>query len=112
MLKLPEKYAIGIIYTYHIYGMIYIMLNLMLPYWFMSLGLYMGFKVLFNYRKCTISYLECKIRGVKREDGYLNCLLDGLVNLRNNDVYYYYILVLVGLFSYYHFIFKKGTLNF
>lgn len=39
-------------------------------------------KMIFNYRKCTVSYYECKVRGVKREDGVLAGFLDYVVDLR------------------------------
>lgn len=53
------------------------------PEWYLMLSLYLGFKWIFDYRKCTLSYLECKLRGVPREEGYLNRFLDELVDLRN-----------------------------
>ena len=34
---------------------------------YVSLILFIGFKIIFNYQKCTISYIECKLRGVKKE---------------------------------------------
>jgi len=40
--------------------------------------------MLFNYKKCTFSYLECKLRNVKREDGFLASFLDHIVDLRNS----------------------------
>ena len=52
------------------------------PEWYLMLTLYLGFKWIFNYRKCTLSYLECKLRGVPREKGILNRFLDELVDLR------------------------------
>ena len=52
------------------------------PEWYCMLSLYLGFKWIFDYRKCTLSYLECKLRGVSREQGYLNRFLDELVDMR------------------------------
>ena len=42
------------------------------------------FKMIFNYKKCTFSYLECKYRNVKREDGFLAGFLDHVVDLRES----------------------------
>lgn len=40
------------------------------------LAIYFMLKWIFSYRKCTISYLECKLRGVPKEEGYLNSFLE------------------------------------
>ena len=40
------------------------------------------FKMITLYDKCTISYIECKLRKVKKEEGYLNDFLDSIVKLR------------------------------
>ena len=40
--------------------------------------------MIFNLRKCTFGYMECKIRGVKRDKGYINNFLDGIVDHRNS----------------------------
>ena len=53
-------------------------------------------KMICNYKKCTFSYLECKIRKVKRQDGYLASLIDHIVDLRNTP--HKYILYPIGLF--------------
>ena len=37
---------------------------------------YFLFRWITNYRQCTISYLECKLRGVKKEDGYIYNILN------------------------------------
>ena len=39
-------------------------------------------KVAFNLRACTIAYVECKCRGLKRGGGVVSWLLDGIVDLR------------------------------
>lgn len=48
-----------------------------------------------NYKKCTISYLECKLRGVKKEQGYIYQFLDPIINL-NTSLYRYHLYVLTG----------------
>ena len=42
-------------------------------------------KIIINYRKCTLSYLECKIRGVKQEEGYLNDFFNRIFDIRNEE---------------------------
>lgn len=55
--------------------------------------LYLLFRWITNYRKCTVSYLECKIRGVKKEEGYLYNILEEIFDLNKTDfIYLIYIL--------------------
>lgn len=42
----------------------------------------MMFKIAFGYKKCTLSYIEVKLRGVPKEEGYIYRLLDGFIELR------------------------------
>ena len=42
---------------------------------------YFLFRWITNYRKCTISYLECKLRGVKKDDGYIYNILNPLFDV-------------------------------
>jgi hypothetical protein len=100
-----------IVIIYNIIGLIFISLNYTIPNWFIVCGMYSLFKIITNYRKCTISYLECKIRGVKREFGYLNSLLDGITDLRYDLYYLIYIIIMMTIFLYYHYIIKKNKLN-
>ena len=39
-------------------------------------------KVVFNLRACTIAYVECKYRGLKKGEGFVSWFLDGIVDLR------------------------------
>jgi hypothetical protein len=56
-------------------------------------------KWLTNYRKCTVSYLECKIRGVKKEQGYLYNILEEIFDLNQSNlkylVYLFTIIILI-----------------
>jgi hypothetical protein len=68
--------------------------------WYIMLTLYLGFKWIFNYRKCTLSYFECLFRGVPRKQGYLNRFLDELVDLREERwIYAVYMVQFATLFS-------------
>ena len=65
----------------------------------MCLSTYFMLKWLTNYRKCTVSYLECKARGVKKEQGYLYNVLEEIFDLNQIDfkylVYMYTIIILI-----------------
>ena len=65
----------------------------------LCLSLYFMLKWLTNYRKCTVSYLECKIRGVKKEQGYLYNILEEIFDLNQSNlkylVYLFTIIILI-----------------
>ena len=49
-----------------------------------------------DYDKCTFSYVECKLRKVKREEGYINYIMEEVrsVNkLKWRYIIYIYVLV-------------------
>ena len=78
-----------IIIVFMIIGVLYLVLDKHVPQNYAVICLFLMFKMLFNYKKCTISYLECKIRKVKREDGILGSLLDYIVDLRDHNIKYF-----------------------
>jgi|TARA_B100000575_G_C23139416_1_gene662708 hypothetical protein len=50
-------------------------------------------KALFDYRVCSMAYLECKVRDIKREDSLVNKFLDPMVDLRySNHIYPLFII--------------------
>lgn len=67
------------------YGLYHMMLNVIIPASYIKLLLFLALKIIFNYTKCTISYIEVKLRGVKKEEGYLYDLLISLNRLRDNQ---------------------------
>ena len=77
---------------------------------YLGILIFFTIKIIFNYRKCTISYLECKLRGVKKEKGYLYRFLDGIVDLRYTD-HFYVLFTLASVIYYYHFIIKKQSIK-
>ena len=98
-----------IVYLYGIIGFAMIFLDWNLPSWYISIVLFFTFKWIFDYRKCTISYIECLMRGVKKEQGYLYNFLNGIVDLRfSNHITLYYILV--GFILVYHYLYKSNPL--
>ena len=71
---------LALVYLFALIGIIFIYLDLDLPSYYMAVVLFFNFKWIFNYRQCTISYLECVVRGVKRKHGLLNSFLDGIID--------------------------------
>ncbi len=63
-----------------------------------TICIFLLIKWLSDYRKCTISYLECKIRGVRKESGYIYRYLDPILNLnRRADCILIYLFVAILL---------------
>jgi hypothetical protein len=89
-----EKVYSLIVCTYILIGLLYTFVDKYIPPRYLLIIMLCLFKMIYNYRKCTFSYLECKIRGVNREDGILNSLLEHIVNLRNSK--YKYILYTIA----------------
>jgi hypothetical protein len=56
-----------------------------------------------NYRQCTMSYIECKLRGVPKEKGYINYILDSLIDVNQTEVRYivYTFVVMILLIDLY-----------
>ena len=54
--------AIGYYFIYHDYK---------LNEDYIALLMFFTLKIIFYYKKCTISYLECKLRKVKKEDSHI-----------------------------------------
>lgn len=51
-------------------------------------------KWIFNYRKCTISYIECKLRGIKKEEGFVFNIMEEILDI-NKSKYKYYIYIFI-----------------
>lgn len=68
-----------------------------------SICLFLLYRWISNSKKCTISYLECKIRGVKKENGFIYQLLNPIFELNKHKFKNYIILfvVIVLLFNMY-----------
>lgn len=50
----------------------------------------MLFKWIFDYHKCTFSHIECHLRNIKKEKGFLYNLLENIINL-NKSKYRYWV---------------------
>ena len=76
---------IGIVYIYFILGICYMAFEKAIPRNYIAIILYFFFKMLSGYDKCTISYIECKLRNVKKEDSYIYDFLHSIINLKNTS---------------------------
>ena len=73
-----------IIIVFIIIGLLYKFIDKRLPPNYIVLAAFCTFKMIFNYKKCTFSSIECKMRKVKREEGLLASFLDHVVDLRTS----------------------------
>ena len=77
-----KKNILILVYLYLLIGILIICLGYKLNKIYIFLILFICFKWLFNYRKCTFSRIECIIRRVKKEKGYLYNFLEIITDLR------------------------------
>lgn len=75
------------------------------PEWYVMLSIYLLFKWIFNYRKCTLSYYEILLRNVNIKEGYLYQFLESVVDLRDNQ--YIIIMYLLQISIIYKYFLKK-----
>lgn len=92
-------------YIYLAIGYYFVLNNYNLDQDYVALLMFFTLKIILYYKKCTISYLECKIRGVKKEQGYLYRLLDGIISVRHT-IHFPILIILASYIYYYHFIIK------
>ena len=104
---IKDKRLTYIILILYILSSFYIIFtNKIFKQWYIALLLFIGFKMIFNYKKCTISYIECKLRGVKKDNGYLYVFLQNFIDLRN-EKYFALIICYIFIATYYHFVITK-----
>lgn len=72
--------------------------------WFMAVFYFMFFKILVNYEKCTVSYVECKLRGVRKEDGWIYRPLHDIVTLRESRPAVLALLAVAALLTRHYFV--------
>ena len=68
--------------------------------------LFCCFKVTTNYRVCSVAYLECKLRKIKREESIMNQFLDPIVDLRYT-IHIYPLVILSFYILTYNFIYLR-----
>ena len=70
--------------------------------WYITLILFFSLKWLLDYRKCTFSYIEVKLRGVKKEEGIIYQILEKCMEIRKSSlVFLFYFITLIIVFEYY-----------
>jgi len=89
-------YHLIFVYGYLLYGLISVYLDHEVTMLYLTLLLFCSFKVVTNYRVCSVAYAECKLLGIKREESLMNQFLEPIVDLRYTD--HIYPLVLGSFF--------------
>lgn len=95
-----------LVYTYLLYGILSIVTNKEVSILYLSLLLFVCFKVVINYRACSVAYLECKIRKIKRDESIINQLLDPIIDLRYTNHIYPFVLISFYILTY-NFVYLK-----
>ena len=92
-----------ILYLYIAIGICFMAVDKHIPRGYITIIIYFCFKMITLYDKCTLSYLECKLRNVKKEDGYLYDFLHSIVSLRDTPhAIYFYIISFIFVVFYYN----------
>jgi hypothetical protein len=99
-------YHLLFVYSYLLYGLISIFFNHQVTMLYLILLLFCTFKVTTNYRVCSVAYMECRVRGIKREASLMNQFLDPIVDLRYTD-HIYPLTLLSFLILTYHLVYLK-----
>jgi len=95
-----EIIYIFIIYLFLILGILYIKEGA-IPRNYIAIIVYFLFKMISSYDKCTLSYIECKLRKVKKEDGYIYDFLHSIVSVRETPhKLYIYITAIIFIVFY------------
>ena len=95
------------IYLFLLIGIFFILLNKKLNSYYMGILIFFLVKMIFNYRKCTISYIECKLRNVKKDHGYINNFVNQIIDTREtNSCIFIYIYAFIII--YFNFNFNSG----
>ena len=94
------------VYTYLLYGILSIITKKQVSMLYLFLLLFCCFKVTTNYRVCSVAYLECKLRIIKREQSIVNQFLDPIVDLRYTD-HIYLLTILSFTILVYNFVYLK-----
>lgn len=60
-----------------------------------NICIFIFIKLLFDLRKCTVSYIECKVRGVKKEEGIVYNFLDNIFCLNQYKSIYIILITII-----------------
>ena len=76
------------LYCYLLLGFYFIYAKIDTPLIYLLCLGFASFKVIFNYRICSVAYMECKLRDIKRDESYVNQFLNPIVDTRYSDHVY------------------------
>lgn len=99
-----KKLTYIILLLYVSYGMYIMITKKKIEHSYMIISFFMFFKIIMNYHQCTVSYIECKIRKVKKEEGYLFNFLNNFIQIRNDKFFIFLIIYYIYLNYYYFFV--------
>lgn len=100
---ITESLSLFIVYYYVFIGVMVMITKNVLPQWYITIVLFIFFKMISGLEKCTVSFIECKLRGVKKEEGYLYSFLNTVTKLKNTKhvlLLYPMALIFVAYFYY------------
>ena len=99
-------YAFAILYVTGIYYLASSCLtrNLAKNFTAFTICIFLLLKWATDIRACTVSYAECKIRGVKKEQGFVNNFMEGIINLNQHKMYrgIQIVVVLIAIVNFMH----------
>lgn len=81
-------------YAFMLYGLCVALKKQPLPRVWSGIYTFVTLKLLLDYRKCTLSYIECKVRNVKKTEGYIHNALEEIMRLRDSTLHAVEICVL------------------
>jgi hypothetical protein len=100
-------YHLIFVYTYLLLGVYLTIRKVNInPLYLLCLS-FVSFKVIFEYRVCSVAYMECRLRDVKREESYMNKFLDPIVDLRYTDHIYPLTMISFLILTYHLIILEK-----
>lgn len=106
-----ERVSVGICLVYGFVGLGIMMARRELPQSYVVLMYFFVSKMVVEYDKCTLSYIECKVlRGVPRERGLLNAIVSTVVAASRRRGFGYVIAAFTALATYYYFVVQGGTI--
>lgn len=82
-----------------------------IPQWYIVILYFILFRIVFDYNKCTISYIECKFRQVPKKLGYIYQFLQSVNDLRNNKLVFTISILLTILVTWKYFIIDKSSIR-
>jgi hypothetical protein len=107
-----ERVSVGICLVYGFAGLGLMLAGLPLPQSYMVLMYFFVSKMVVDYDKCTLSFIECKIvRGVPRERGLLNALVSTVVGASRDPRMRALIAAYTALATYYFFVVQGGVIR-